>query len=147
MTNTHHNFGRVVIVAAVFLAVLACTVVVAQTPPSISTKELKTVSISKKELKTLLATAKTPADQERLATYYRDRAQHLRAKAREFSDQADSMASLPAVLESKKGIGCQCAFHYRYFSKLYAQEAEDAEALAAQHNQLAQDYQSKAAQQ
>jgi hypothetical protein len=138
MTNTHHNFGRVVILAAVFLAVLACTVVVpavAQTPPS----------ISKKELKTLLATAKTPADQERLAAYYRDKAQQLRAKAQEFSDQADSMAGLPLVLESKRGIGCQCAFHYRYFSKLYAQEAKDAEALAAQHNQLAQDYQSKAA--
>jgi hypothetical protein len=138
MTNTHHNFGRVVILAAVFLAVLACTVVVpavAQTPPS----------ISKKELKTLLATAKTPADQERLAAYYRDKAQYLRAKAQEFSDQADSMAGLPLVLESKRGIGCQCAFHYRYFSKLYAQEAKDAEALAAQHNQLAQDYQSKAA--
>jgi hypothetical protein len=115
----------------VFLALLACTVVVravAQTPPS----------ISKKELKTLLATAKTPTDQERLAAYYRDKAQHLRAKAQEFSAQADSMAGLPAVFESKQGIGCQCAFHYRYFSKLYAQEAKDAEALAAQHHQLAQ---------
>jgi hypothetical protein len=150
MTNTHHNFGRVVILAAVFLAVLACTVVVptvAQTPPSVSTKELKTLSISKKELKTLLATAKTPADQERLAAYYRDKAQYLRAKAQEFSDQADSMAGLPLGLESKRGIGCQCAFHYRYFSRLYAQEARDTEALAAQHNQLPQDYQSKAAQQ
>jgi hypothetical protein len=140
MTNAHHNFRRVVTLAAVFLAVLACTVViraVAQTPPS----------ISKKELKTLSATAKTPADQERLAAYYRDKAQHLRAKAQEFSAQADSMAGLPLVLESKRGIGCQCAFHYRYFSKLYAQQAKDAEALAAQHNQLAQDYQSKAAQQ
>jgi hypothetical protein len=149
MTNTHHNFGRVVTVAAV-LAVLACTVVVqavAQTAPSISTQELKILSISKKELKTLLATAKTPADQERLAAYYRDKAQHLRAKAQEFSDHADSMAGLPLVLESKRGIGCQCAFHYRYFSKLYAQEAKDAEALAAQHHQLAQDYLSKAAQQ
>ena len=140
MTNTNHNFGRIVTLATVFLAVLACTVGVrvdAQTPPS----------MSKKELKTLLATAKTPADQERLAAYYRDKAQLLRAKAQEFSAHADSMAGLPAVLESKQGIGCQCAFHYRYFSKLYAQEAKDAEALAAQHNQLAQDYQSKAAQQ
>jgi hypothetical protein len=139
MTSTHHNFGRVVTLA-VFLAVLACTVVVeagAQTPPG----------MSKKELKTLLATAKTPADQERLAAYYRDKAQLLRTKAQEFSAQADSMAGLPAVLESKQGIGCQCAFHYRYFSKLYTQEAKDAEALAAKHRQLAEDYQSNAAQQ
>lgn len=140
MTNIHHNVGRVVTLAAVLLGGLACTVVVravAQTAPS----------MSKKELKTLLATAKTPSDQQRLAAYYRDKAQHLRAKAQEFSAQADSMAGLPAVLESKQGIGCQCAFHYRYFSKLYAQEAEDAEALAAKHRQLAEDYQSKAAQQ
>jgi hypothetical protein len=131
MTNIHYKFWRVVNLMVVFLALLACTVVVravAQTPPS----------ISKKELKTLLATAKTPADQERLAAYYRDKAQHLRAKAQEFSAQADSMAGLPAVFESKQGIGCQCAFHYRYFSKLYAQDAKDAEALAAQHHQLAQ---------
>jgi hypothetical protein len=131
MTNIHYNFGRIVNLKVVFLALLACTVVVravAQTPPS----------ISKKELKTLLATAKTPTDQERLAAYYRDKAQHLRAKAQEFSAQADSMAGLPAVFESKQGIGCQCAFHYRYFSKLYAQEAKDAEASAAQHHQLAQ---------
>jgi len=138
MTNRHHNFGRVVTVAF-FLAVLACNVAVravAQTPSS----------ISKKELRTLLATAKTPADQERLAVYYRDKAQHLSAKAQEFSAQADSMARLPLVFESKQGIGCQCAFHYRYFSQLYAQEARDAEALAAQHHQLAQDYQSKVVQ-
>src|SRR5258708_18947280 len=112
MISTHHNFGRVVTLACVFLGVLACTVVVgavAQTPPS----------MSKKELKTLLATAKTPADQQRLAAYYRDKAQLLRAKAQEFSAQADSMAGLPAVLESKRGIRCQCAFHYRYFSQLY----------------------------
>jgi hypothetical protein len=134
MTSTHHNFGRVVTLAAIFLAVLVGAA--AQTPPS----------MSKKELKTLLATAKTPADQERLAAYYQDKAQLLRAKAQEFSAQADSMAGLPAVLESKQGIGCRCAFHYRYFSKLYAQEAKDTEALAAKHRQLAEDYQSKAGQ-
>ena len=149
MTNTHHDFGRFVTFAAVFLAVLACTTVVravAQTSSSISTKDLKTLSISKKDLKTLLATAKTPADQERLAAYYRDKAQQLRVKAQEFSAQAVSMAGLPLVLESKRGIGCQCAFHYHYFSKLYAQQAKDADALAAQHDQLAQDYRSRAAQ-
>src|SRR5258708_20876784 len=130
MTNTNHNFGRIVTLATVFLAVLACTVGVrvdAQTPPS----------MSKKELKTLLATAKTPADQERLAAYYRDKAQLLRAKAHEFSAHADFIPRLPPILESKQGIGCQCAFHYRYFSELYAQEAKDAETLAAKHRELA----------
>jgi hypothetical protein len=140
MTNTHRNLGWVVTLAGVFLALLACTIVVpavAETPPS----------ISKKELKTLLAIAKAPADQERLAAYYRDEAEHLRAKAQEFSAQADYLATQPATIESKQGISCNCTSHYRYFSKLYAQQAKDAEALAAQHDQIAQDYKSKATQQ
>jgi hypothetical protein len=139
MTNTHHNFGRVVALTAVFQALLACTVVVravAQTPPS----------ISKKELKTLLATSHTAADQERLAAYYRDKAQQLRAKAQEFAAESDYLATQPSTIESKQGISCNCTSHYRYFSKLYAQEAKDAEALAAQHHPLAPDSQSKAAQ-
>lgn len=139
MTTTHRNFGRLIILLAMFLALLACTVVVAaaaQTAPS----------LSKKELKTLLSTAKTPADQKRLAEYYRDKAQQMMAKAQEFSAQADYLATQPATIESKQGISCNCTSHYRYFAKQYAQEATDAKKLAAEHDQLAQDYRSKAAQ-
>src|SRR3979490_1104801 len=135
MTNTHRILGRFVILPAVFLALLANTVVVraaAQTPPS----------LSKKELKTLLATARTPADQERLAAYYREQAQRLKAKAQEFSTRADYLPPQPATIESKQGISCNCASHYRYFSKLYAQESKDAEILAAHHQQLAEGYKS-----
>jgi outer membrane murein-binding lipoprotein Lpp len=106
---------------------------VAETPTSLSKKELKTLSA-------------TPADQERLAAYYRNKAEHLRAKAQEFSAQADYLATQPATIESKQGISCNCTSHYRYFAKRYAQEAKDAETLAAQHDQLAQDYRSKTAQ-
>ena len=135
MKNAHHNLGRVITLTAISLVLLALEVrAAAQTP----------ASISKKELKTLLATAKTPTDQERLAVYHRDKAQHLRTKAQEFSAQADYLATQPATIESKQGISCNCTSHYRYFSKLYAQEARDAEALAAQHDQLAQESKSKA---
>src|SRR5712671_446496 len=75
MSKTHHNFGRGIALAVISLVLLTCTVEVraaAQTP----------ASLSKKELKTLLATARTSADQQRLAAYYRDKAQHLRAEAR-----------------------------------------------------------------
>jgi septal ring factor EnvC (AmiA/AmiB activator) len=125
MTNIHHTFGRLAVLT-LSLALLACTVVVratAETPASLSKKELKAMSA-------------TPADQERLAAYYREKAEHLRAKAQEFAAQADHLATQPATIESKQGISCNCASHYRYFSKLYAQEAKDAETLAAQHEQL-----------
>src|SRR6266481_279448 len=132
MTNIQHTFGRLGVLT-LSLALLACTVVAraaAETPASLSKKELKTMSA-------------TPADQERLAAYYREKAEHLRAKAREFAAQADYLATQPATIESKQGISCNCTSHYRYFSKLYAQEAKDAEALAAQHDQLAQESKSK----
>jgi hypothetical protein len=126
MTNTHHIFGRHATLTAICLVLLACTLVVpavAQTPPSLSKKELKTLSA-------------TPADQERLAAYYRDKAEHLRAKAQAFAAQADYLATQPATIESKQGISCNCASHYRYFSKVYAREAKDAETLAAKHDHL-----------
>jgi hypothetical protein len=130
MTNTHHIFGRHSTLTTICMVLLACTFVctlvvpaVAQTPPSLSKKELKTLSA-------------TPADQKRLAAYYRDKAEHLRAKAQEFAVQADYLATQPATIESKQGISCNCTIHYRYFSKVYAQEARDAETLAAQHEQL-----------
>jgi hypothetical protein len=126
MTNTHHTFGRLAALMTLSLALLACTVVIraaAETPASLSKKELKTLSA-------------TPANHGRLAAYYRDKAEHLRAKAQEFAAQADYLATQPATIESKQGISCNCTSHYRYFSKLYAQEARDAETLAAQHEQL-----------
>jgi len=129
MINTHHIFGRHATLTAICLVLLACTFActlvvpaVGQTPPGLSKKELKALSA-------------TPADQERLAAYYRDKAEHLRAKAQEFAAQADYLATQPATIESKQGISCNCTSHYRYFSKLYAQEAKDAETLAAQHEQ------------
>jgi len=136
MTDTRHNFGRLAILTALSLALLACTGVVravAETPTSLSKKELKTLSA-------------TPANHERLAAYYREKAEYLRAKAQEFAAQADYLATQPATIESKQGISCNCTSHYRYFAKRYAQEVKDAETLAAQHDKFAQDYRSKTAQ-
>ena len=139
MKNNYYNVGRLVILSVVSLVLLSCALVVeapAETSPS----------LSKKELKTLLTTAKTPADHHRLAEYYRNKAQRLIAKAQEFSAEADHLATQPATIESKQGISCNCASHYRYFAKQYAREAEESETLAAQQEQLTQDYPAKASQ-
>jgi|SRR5580765_7090780 len=132
MATAHRNFGRLVSLAALFLALLVGTSAVQAAEAS--------SSLSKKELKALSA---TPAGHQRLAAYYREKAQHLWGKAQEFSAQADYLATQPATIESKQGISCNCTSHYRYFSKLYAREAKDAETMAAHQEQLAQDYQSK----
>lgn len=97
-------------------------------------------TLSKKEVKKLLATANTPADHQKVADYYRTKAQRLNAKA-----QADYLATQPATVESKQGISGNTASHYRYWSKQYAQEARESETLAAQQEQLTQNYQARAA--
>jgi septal ring factor EnvC (AmiA/AmiB activator) len=127
MTPTVGNIGRFATSTAVFLALFAGTFVAPATAQT-------SVRLSKAELKTL---ATTPEGHQRLAAYYRGKAQHLREKAQNFSKQADYLATQPATIESKQGISCNCTSHYRYFSKIYAHEAEDADALAARHERLA----------
>src|ERR1017187_6276164 len=76
-------------------------------------------TLSKKELKTLLATAQTPADHEKIAAYYHEKAMRLDAKAQEFSAQADFLAPPPAGVEWKRGIWCWGPGHFRHFAKVY----------------------------
>jgi hypothetical protein len=120
------------------LFVLFCTfATAAETQPT----------LSKKELKTLLATAHTAADHQKIAAYYHEKAQRLNAKAQEFSAQADILAKQPATIESKQGISCNCTSHFRYFAKQYAQEAQESETLAAQHEKISQEYLAKQSEQ
>ena len=95
--------------------------------------------LSNQELKTLLATAKTPSDHQKIAAYYHDRAQLLNAKAQEFSAQAALYANQPATIQSKQGTSCICPEHFRHFAKLYAEEAQESEMLAAKHEKIGQD--------
>ena len=79
-------------------------------------------TLTKWELKTLLTTAKTPADQQKLAAYYHEKAPQLTAKAQDFAEDADLLAIQPATIESEQGISFRCTSHYGYFSKRYAEE-------------------------
>ena len=63
-------------------------------------------------------------------------AQQLSAKAQEFSERAAYLATQPATIESKQGIGCNCTSHYRYFSKIYSQQAREFEQKAAQEEEV-----------
>jgi len=122
------NVVRPISAVAISVVLLCGLAAVAETGPA----------LSKKELKTLLATAQTPSDHQKIAAYYHDKAKRLNAKAQEFSTQADSLATQPATVESKQGISTLSTSHFRYWAKVYAEEAKDSEALAAQQDQLAQ---------
>jgi hypothetical protein len=123
------SFSRFAI-SAVLIVSMSGFVAAAETQPKLSNKELKT----------LLATAKTPSDHQKIAAYYHDKALRLNAKAQEFSAQAALYANQPVTIESKQGISCLCPKHFEHFAKLYAQEAQESEVLAAKHEKIGQDY-------
>src|SRR5260370_16709033 len=86
MTNTRHTFGRLAVLT-LSLALLACTMAVraaAETPASLSKKEIKSLSA-------------TPANHEPIPAYYREKPEHLLAKAQAFGPHAAYLPHPPAT--------------------------------------------------
>ena len=90
--------------------------------------------LSKKDVNALLKSATTAQDHQELATYYREQARHLTAESQRSTKQAEFMDT-----QSKRGAPCSCAASYRYLSNEYDKEARQAEADAAQQEQLSQE--------
>jgi hypothetical protein len=124
------NFKRVVGGTVVAFTLLGC---------GLSVAAEKSGTLSQKELKNL-AGSRNPADQQKLAEYCKDQAHRLTTKSEEFAKQAEILARQPATMESKQGISCNCPGHFRHFSRLYAQEAAEAQAEAERHERLAREY-------
>ena len=124
------NIQRLVrsVLVVTFSTALALTTVAAQTAPSQTIPRL-----SKKEVKTLLATATTAEDHQKLADYYRNKAQRSDAESERFAKQAQFLES-----HSKPGVPSGAAKSYRYISRQYAEDAWESEALAAEQEKLAQ---------
>ena len=118
---------RLIVHSILTIALIAATISIpgmAQTSPV----------LSKKDVNALLKSATTAHDHQELATYYREQARHLTAESQRSTKQADFMDT-----QSKRGAPCTCAAPYRYLSNEYAKEARQAEANAAQQEQLSQE--------
>jgi hypothetical protein len=103
-------------------------------------------SLSKKEVKALIATAKTPAEHRRIASYYREQAVRLTANAKEHVAMAEEYAKNPtfAAMETKQQASFgQGASHCRRWADLYNQQAKEAEALAVLHEDMAKSAEQK----
>jgi hypothetical protein len=135
MKTASPTFKRLVGWTVVAFTLLGC---------SLSVAAEKSGALSKKEVKNLAA-SRNPADQQTLAEYYKEKAHGLTTKSEDFAKQVEILAKQPATIESKQGISCNCPSHFRYFSKLYAQEAAKAQAEAERHERLAQEYSAKKA--
>jgi hypothetical protein len=108
--------------------------------PAYSAAQHKKPVISKKELTVLLKTATEPADHQKIADYYRQEAARLTASSKEHAQLAEIYAKNPpfAGMESKHGAGFgQGASHCNKWAELQAEEAKEAEALAAMHEDMA----------
>ena len=96
--------------------------------------------ITKKEFKILLKTAKDPVEHRKIAEYYRQEAARLTASANEHEELADVYAKNPpfAAMEAKHGAAfAQGAPHCKRWAELSAEQAKEAEALAAMHEEMA----------
>ncbi len=96
-------------------------------------------SISMKELKALIANARTPADHERLAAFYRGRAEHFMAQSREHEELAHSYGDRTKSVEDPVYNMDRPAKHCHIIAKDYRDEAKEAIALANIHEQMAKD--------
>jgi hypothetical protein len=117
----------------------------AMTSGEVTPEILSLQTLTKKELKAL-SKAHNPENQKKVAAYYHERALELTEKSHHFAAYAEYLQRQPMTVESKRGIACECPLHYNYFSKVYAQEAEKAEAQAMEHFQLAKKLSTVAAQ-
>ena len=96
--------------------------------------------ISKREFKVLLRTAKEPPEHQKIAQYYRQEAQRLTASSKEHEEMAEIYAKNPPfpAMEAKHGDAFgQGASHCRKWAQLIAEQAKEAEALAALHEDMA----------
>lgn len=96
----------------------------------------QTQGLTRKELKGLIASAKTAADHERIAVYYRAQAQQLEAKHREHEEDLAEYYRNPSRYPSKyPTMGDHC----RSLAGYYKMAVERAANLAEIHEKLARE--------
>ena len=115
-----------------FIAVLSFTGVLLSFAPSSFAVER-----GKKELKTLIATAKTPAQHRRIASYYREQAQRLTEAAKSHDAMAEGNQGRPLSFKPKHPYGVLGISQYHYWAEQDLKEAKKAEGLAVRHEDMA----------
>ena len=118
--------------AVIILCLLSSTFASGQTGANTATTAVHK-KLSHKELKNLIATAKTREDHLRIANYYRGEATRLRKEATEHEDLATAYANGTIWAPSKLGLLQHC----KEFAQTFARAAEQADALASDHQKIA----------
>ena len=129
------------------MVVIVITLAIASYVPVYSVAQNKESPIpTRKELITLLKTAKEPPEHRLIPAYYRQEAARLMQSAKQHSELAEIYKERHpfAAMESKHGDAFgQGASHCEKFANLTKEEANEAEALATLHEDMAKEAEQK----
>jgi hypothetical protein len=95
------------------------------------------VQLSRGQVKELIGSAKTPADHEQLAAYYRGEADKLEAEAKDHEELANAYRGRTDAVAQKHPMSGKTAGHCDYFAKSVREAAKADRALAAEHDLMA----------
>ena len=120
------------VLSVLALTLLMTVAALAQTP---STPKEKPEHLSKQQLKALIATAKTPAEHERIATYYHEQAQDYLAQSKEHEEMLKAYKQNNSLSNSKSRAGT--IDHCQYFVEKFEEMSTKSQELAKLHEEMA----------
>ena len=133
MIGVKKNIKRIVIVMAIALATLIAGVKTVQ----LQAQDSKTkVMLSHKEVVDLIKNAKEPGDHQKLAAYYRAKADEAKATVAEHKEMLDAYAANPSTHMNAKAVGGPTAM-CQTLIRIYGQEERADSALATYHENMA----------
>lgn len=93
--------------------------------------------LTRRQVQELIVNAKTPADHMKLADHFRKEAERLEAESKEHAALAEGYRRNPGVSEVKRPGSPDTFSHCDHLARQLAAAAQDARALAADHEQMA----------
>jgi hypothetical protein len=136
------------VVLAFFVGISSLSIVAQDQPSTVDkqgqseTKALVQSATTKKKVKAMVASAKTPEDHMRLATYFNQEADRLEADARDHEELAKTYRLYPSTAGGGKAGGnpqSRTAEHCDAAVKSLREAAKSLRELAAEHEQMAND--------
>lgn len=116
-------------------AILAISLVLTLSAFAQASNQSKPEKLSHQQLLSLIATAKTPAEHERLARYYDERAQAYLTQSAEHQQMAVEYRKNPLISSSKWATGT--INHCEFIAKSLKEDAARMQALAQAHREMA----------
>ena len=119
---------------------LALVMTVAAFGQTASTQQTKPEHFSKRQLNSLIATAKTPAEHQRIAQYYQAKAQDYLAQAEEHEQMVAAYKANPSLTAKSQASTIN---HCEYFVQTFKDLAAKSQELAQLHEQMGNDVEQK----